>query len=173
MSYFIYNALKYEVFRSIAILTMSKEQQATVHTIAMQTGIDKKKIRSALSHYEKFGYIKKARIEEQGTDDKSLHKYVLTKVGESVFLKLHARVEKKQDLNLRKSPSPVEGYVRYSQKEIDERDKATRILNKIKPYIRNIGEAYSYRNGEEIFKENLKGIKNEIEKVLGETNSSC
>lgn len=168
MSYFIYNALKYEVLKSIAIITMSKEQQATVHTIAMETGIDKKKIRSALSHYEKFGYIKRARIEEQETDDKSLHKYTLTKIGESVFVKLHARVKKNQDLNLRRSPSPVEGYVRYSQKEIAERDKATRILNKIKPYIRNIGEAYSYRNGEEVFNENLKCIKNEIEKALVE-----
>ncbi|OPY17699.1 MAG: hypothetical protein A4E23_01449 [Methanomethylovorans sp. PtaU1.Bin073] len=169
MSYFIYNALKYEVLRSIVIITLQQKKQATVHTIAMETGIDKKKIRSALSHYEKFGYIKRAKIEEQGTDDKSLHKYALTKIGESVLDKLYARVKKNQDLNLRRSPSPVEGYVRYSQKEIEERDKATRILNKIKPYILNIGEGYTYRDGEETFNENLKLIKNEIEKVLGET----
>jgi len=173
MSYFIYNALKYEVLRSIVIITLQQKKQATVHTIAMETGIDKKKIRSALSHYEKFGYIKRTRIEEQGTDDKSLHKYTLTKVGASVFLKLSDRVEKNQDLNLRKSPSPVDGYIRYSQKEIAERDKATRILNKIKPYIRNIGEGYTYRDGEEVFNENLKIIKNEIEKILGEMGYSC
>jgi DNA-binding MarR family transcriptional regulator len=170
MSYFIYNALKYEVFRSIAIITMSKEQQATVHTIAMETGIDKKKIRSALSHYEKFGYIKKTRIDEQNANDKSLHKYTLTKVGESVFVKLHARVEKNQHLNLRKSPSPVEGYVRYSQKEINERDKATRIINRIKPYIRNIGELYNYKDGEKTFNDNLRCIEIEVEKILREAN---
>jgi hypothetical protein len=165
MSYFIYNGLKYEVLRSIVII-MHRKQEATVHTISIETGIDKKKIRAALSHYEKFGYIRRIRIEEQNANDKSLYKYILTKIGESVFVKLHARVEKKQDLNLRRSPSPVDGYVRYSQKEIEERNKATRILNKIKPYIRNIGEAYSYRNGEEVFNENLKFIKNEIETVL-------
>lgn len=67
----------------------------------------------------------------------------------------------------------MEGYVRYSQKEIEERDKATRILNKIKPYIYNIGEAYSYRNGEEVFNENLRCIKKEIEKLLCEASQLC
>lgn len=167
MAYFIYNALKYEVLKSI-LMIMHKKQEATVHTISIETGIDKKKIRAALSHYEKFGYIRRIRIEEQNANDKSLHKYTLTKVGTSVLLKLNARVEKKQDLNLRRSPSTVDVYVRYSQKEIEERNKATRIINRIKPYLHNIGEGYINRDGEEIFNENLKGIKNEIEKVLGE-----